>query len=290
LLSLVAGTGIIIYWLWTGTAIIPEKEFKDVGLGLTLPIYISGPQSVSWWAMFITMLAVLTAYICLVFGYFFFWTVAYFVLFGLVTAIGGFLVTALGIIPIKASSGHWPVTRWFLQFSKQRSVATHTLGMETPALDDARLVLSGAGAYETNCRACHGSPSLQNPRVAQAMLPRPPYLPHTISRWDSVELFYIVKHGIKFTGMPAWPSQQRDDEVWAMVAFLQKFPELDVEGYRRLVDGEAPPSIQILPNTTPPSILERCARCVHSPRSPARILNIYISRFTPIDGENAIVE
>lgn len=75
LASLVAGTGVIIYWLWTGTAIIPEKDEKNVGLGLTLPIYVSGPQSVSWWAMFITMLAVLTAYICLVFGYFFFWTV-----------------------------------------------------------------------------------------------------------------------------------------------------------------------------------------------------------------------
>jgi cytochrome c oxidase subunit I+III len=75
LLSLVVATGVIVYWLWTGTAIIPEKENKDVGLGLNLPIYLSGSHSVSWWAMFITMLAVLTAYICLVFGYFFFWTV-----------------------------------------------------------------------------------------------------------------------------------------------------------------------------------------------------------------------
>lgn len=75
LLSLVVATGVIIYWLWTGTALIPEKDQKAVGLDLTLPIYVSGPQSVSWWAIFITMLAVLTAYICLVFGYFFFWTV-----------------------------------------------------------------------------------------------------------------------------------------------------------------------------------------------------------------------
>ena len=74
-LSLAAGIAVIMYWLWTGTAIIPEKEAKDVGLGLRLPIYISGPSSVSWWAVFITMLAVLTAFVSLVFGYFFFWTV-----------------------------------------------------------------------------------------------------------------------------------------------------------------------------------------------------------------------
>jgi len=75
LISLVAALGVILYWLWTGTAIIPEKEEKAVGLGLKLPIYVSGPESTGWWAMFITMLAMLTAFISLVFGYFFFWTV-----------------------------------------------------------------------------------------------------------------------------------------------------------------------------------------------------------------------
>ena len=74
-ISLVAAIGIIMYWLWTGTAFIPEKSEKYVGLGLTLPLYRSGPASVSWWAMFITMLAVLTAFVCLVFAYFFFWTI-----------------------------------------------------------------------------------------------------------------------------------------------------------------------------------------------------------------------
>ena len=74
LVSLVVAIGVIMYWLWTGSAIIPEKDAKYVGLGLSLPLYQSGISSVSWWAMFITMLADLTAFVCLVFGYFFFWT------------------------------------------------------------------------------------------------------------------------------------------------------------------------------------------------------------------------
>ncbi|MEZ4408651.1 MAG: cytochrome c oxidase subunit I, partial [Polyangiales bacterium] len=65
----------ILYWLWTGTAVIPEKPAKPAGLGLTLPLYASGPASVGWWAMFITMLADLTAFVCLVFAYFSFWTI-----------------------------------------------------------------------------------------------------------------------------------------------------------------------------------------------------------------------
>ena len=74
IMSLVVAIGVILYWLWTGTAMIPEKEHKNAGLGLTLPLYRSGQTSVSWWAMFITMLADQTAFICLIFGYFFFWT------------------------------------------------------------------------------------------------------------------------------------------------------------------------------------------------------------------------
>lgn len=65
----------IVIWLWTGTALIPEKPSKDVGRGLTLPIYVSGPQAVGWWAMFITMIGDLTAFASLVFGYFFYWTI-----------------------------------------------------------------------------------------------------------------------------------------------------------------------------------------------------------------------
>jgi cytochrome c oxidase subunit I+III len=75
LASLMAALCVILYWLWTGTALIPEKPAKDVGLGLSLPLYLSGPNSVGWWAMFITMLAMLSAFMSLVFGYFFFWTV-----------------------------------------------------------------------------------------------------------------------------------------------------------------------------------------------------------------------
>jgi len=74
LASGILALAIILLWLWTGTAKIPEKSMKDVGLGLTLPIYVSGSVSVGWWAMFITMLGDLTAFISMVFGYFFYWT------------------------------------------------------------------------------------------------------------------------------------------------------------------------------------------------------------------------
>jgi cytochrome c oxidase subunit I+III len=73
--SLVAALAVIVWWLWTGTAQLPEKSEKHVGLGLLLPLYVSGPGSIGYWAMFITMLADATAFISIVFGYFYFWTI-----------------------------------------------------------------------------------------------------------------------------------------------------------------------------------------------------------------------
>lgn len=78
IVSLVSGAAFlaaILYWLWTGTGHIPEKEEKEVGRGLSLPLYASGVRSVGWWAMFITMVGDGTAFASLVFGYFFFWTI-----------------------------------------------------------------------------------------------------------------------------------------------------------------------------------------------------------------------
>jgi cytochrome c553 len=173
----------------------------------------------------------------------------------------GFLVAASGLLPIRASAGHWSITEWFLEFSLARSVSTHSLGTDVPPLDDPALVVKGAAAYDLNCRSCHGSPDFPHPRVAQAMLPRPPYLPPVIKNWSAAELFYIVKHGLKFTGMPAWPAQKRDDEVWAVVAFLLQFPKLDGQSYQRLVGEErSNPPIETLVGTSQ-FVIATCMRC-----------------------------
>ena len=167
---------------------------------------------------------------------------------GALAALGvsGFLFAAAGLAPIKASSGHWPITAWLLKFTMRRSLATQSLGLKPPQLDTPDLVLQGAGHYETGCRSCHGSPGEPVPRVSQQMTPRPPSLSSATNELAPDELFYVVKHGVKFTGMPAWPTQQRDDEIWAMAAFLLKFPQLNAASYRQLIHGEKPAAVEAL--------------------------------------------
>jgi cytochrome c553 len=153
-------------------------------------------------------------------------------------ATAGMLVVVSGVVPVGASGGHWAITAWFLHFAMQRSVATHSFGIELGDLDEPYLVLKGAGHYENGCRPCHGAPDLESPRIAAAMTPHPPPLAPAVAKFDPEELFYIVRHGVKFTGMPAWPAVHRDDEVEAVVAFLLELPGMTARSYRGLVDGD----------------------------------------------------
>ena len=74
IISGILAVACILYWLWTATAPIPEKNTRNVGLGLKLPVYASGPASAGWWGVFVTMLGDSTAFASLIFGYFFYWT------------------------------------------------------------------------------------------------------------------------------------------------------------------------------------------------------------------------
>jgi cytochrome c553 len=188
-------------------------------------------------------------------------------------AAGGLAVAAViavvgsGIVPIAASSRHWPITEWFLHFAMRRSVVTHALKVQDPPpdLDAAAMAIRGAGHYDTGCRMCHGAPGEPLPIVPNAMTPHPPDLTPRLGEWTPAQLFYIVKHGVKFTGMPAWPAQQRDDEVWSMVAFLRRMPHLSASDYRMMVaavpDGRSLARPGRPPAAAPAVVVDVCARC-----------------------------
>lgn len=172
-----------------------------------------------------------------------------------VLALVALVVVVAGLVPTKASSGHWAVTRWLLELAMERSVATRSAGVRAPPLADPALALKGAGHYERGCRPCHGAPGSRRPRIPAAMTPPPPDLVESVPEWDDAELFTLVMHGVKFTGMPAWPAQQREDEAWAVVAFLRStLPLLDAREYEALVAPAHEPG-------APPVVAERCAPC-----------------------------
>ena len=183
-------------------------------------------------------------------------------------AAAAFAFLTLGLTPIAADEGHWPITQRVLQYAMTRTVRMQSLDTSAPALDEPALLLEAAGHYDTQCMPCHGAPGRTRARVVAQMVPSPPYLAEVVDEWKPRELHWIVKHGIKYTAMPAWTSQKRDDEVWAMVAFLKRLPGLDAAQYDVLALGplaSAPHARDELGlrnlRWPPVSIVDNCTRC-----------------------------
>ena len=151
------------------------------------------------------------------------------------------VIAWIGFFNVGASTGHWKITDWFLHFAMQSAVRTYALPVEVPDELPREGLQPAAAHFATGCAICHGAPDEQRSPVVERMLPQPPDLATVVDRWSDAELFRIVKHGVRFTGMPAWPTQDRDDEIWAMVAFLRELPSLDAERYRQLAYGAQGP-------------------------------------------------
>jgi cytochrome c553 len=159
----------------------------------------------------------------------------------LLTLIGAALLGLLfawsGVIPIGASSGHWRITDWGLHWAMENSVRTHTI-LQSPDLkrEDDGLV-SAAGHFAQSCAACHGAPGVLPLPVMRAATPHAPNLQVNAPKWTDAQLFYILDHGVKFTGMPFWAARDRPDEIRRMVAFVRALPGMTPERYRALVQG-----------------------------------------------------
>jgi len=172
----------------------------------------------------------------------------------------GALFAWSGLFNVAASSGHWRITELVLHGVMKSSIRTYSLlSPDVPAdLDSPANIRRGAGHFENSCRFCHGTVSgTSQPILAGHMTPQPPSLAHSGEEFSPAELFRIVKHGIIYTGMPAWIAQTRDDEVWSMVAFLRAVPKMDSATYADLAFGSEKPA----PSND--RVLSNCARCHH---------------------------
>ena len=149
--------------------------------------------------------------------------------------IGGAGVVYSGVYDIGATAPHWRITHWVIETARVRSIKTHAAGIVAPpGLDDAARIPMGTEHFAAHCAVCHGAPGVPKGDIANGLYPQPPDLAVTVSAYSDGELFWILKHGIKMTGMPAW-ADHSDGELWATVAFLHKLPGMTPEEYAKLV-------------------------------------------------------
>ena len=71
------------------------------------------------------------------------------------------------------------------------------------------------------------------------MLPQPPNLIEHVGEWRSREVFWMLKHGIKMSGMPAFGGTHSDETIWTMVAFAKQLPTMSAATYAAIpTEGE----------------------------------------------------
>ena len=158
---------------------------------------------------------------------------------GFLTAILVIILLALAVpyssvFNVAATEPDNAVLAWFLSTTMERSVRQQARGVAAPAQATEEHIREGFRFYNEACVYCHGAPGKDPTDIGKGLNPEPPYLPDVVARWSSAELFWIAKNGIKMTGMPAFGETHKDDEIWKVVAFVQRLPKMTEQDYAKM--------------------------------------------------------
>ncbi len=147
--------------------------------------------------------------------------------------LGGSLFLSSGVYDIGADAPHSRPVFTLMEMFRERAIAAHAKGIVVPPLDDPALLAEGAEHYAAMCSGCHLAPGKAISELRAGLYPQPPnFSEHAHA--DAAEAFWVIKHGIKMTAMPAWGTSHTDQAIWGLVAFLHQLPELSPAQYQQL--------------------------------------------------------
>ena len=161
----------------------------------------------------------------------------HFIAAAILVAIGApvvvFSYVKLGIFNVAASSPHSGLVEWITHETMITSVRRRAQAVALPESISTEQAERGFCAYEAHCVACHGAPAVARAQWVNGLNPQPPYLLDANRLWKPGELDWIVRNGIKMTGMPAWRESMSDAEIRAVILFLVAMPKMQPQLYAR---------------------------------------------------------
>jgi mono/diheme cytochrome c family protein len=163
------------------------------------------------------------------------WTIFIFVI---LVIVGFFIFIYMGKYNIAATKPHTKFTEFILNTATEQSIKEHAVGITVPSLDRESMIKTGFDHYNEMCVGCHGAPGVKPFETAKGLYPQPPDLADAVDELSPQELYWITKNGIKMTGMPAFGPTHSEEELWSIVAFLRRLPELTAEQYKVMVEKE----------------------------------------------------
>ena len=151
-----------------------------------------------------------------------------------VLIVGSGLYVWSGSYNIAATAPHWSITLSFVDTLKDRSIEVRSKDIHAPNLDDQKIKELAFPHYHEMCRLCHGAPGYLPEEFATGLYPSPPSMTKgdIQKELSDAEIYWIVKHGIKLTGMPAFGPTHKDETLWGLVALSKEIPKMTPEQYQ----------------------------------------------------------
>lgn len=143
----------------------------------------------------------------------------------------GVLLAKSGLYNVSVLSPDPGPIHWLFSTTSRNSVIHHSAGIHPPNLADSALAVEGFHHYNEMCVTCHGAPGIERSEAGEGLYPHPPDLVHSAKHMPAREMFWIVKNGIKSTGMPSFGKTHSDQKIWAIVAFLEKMKNMTPAEY-----------------------------------------------------------
>lgn len=177
-------------------------------------------------------------------------------------------IVATGVFDVAATEPHSRVIEHLLESARERSIETRLDSVVVPPLDDPGLVGIGVAHYHEMCVTCHGAPGIERSEIGRGLNPAPPALDrrrHAAETEVAAEVYWIVKNGIWATGMPAFGPTHSDRELWAIVAFVERLPDLSPSEYATLIReaGVGPASVEHTDDATGVATPAQAAPAMH---------------------------
>lgn len=170
---------------------------------------------------------------------------------GLTAALVAGAVVYSGIYDISATRQHLQPIHSLMEVAMRQSVRRHARNVDEPPLTDPQMAQRGAASFQAHCVQCHGAPGVAQSGIGLSMQPLPGPLVDAQQHWQPRELYWVVRHGIKMTGMPAWKHRLPDEEIWELVAFMQQLPQLNATEYAQWTQAAAPVSARAVKEAAP---------------------------------------
>jgi mono/diheme cytochrome c family protein len=159
----------------------------------------------------------------------------------IVAAVAGAIYFFGGYYSVAAAEPDFAITEWALARIRIASIAHHAHQASPLSLDDPAVVKAGAHAFgQLGCVNCHGAPGVAWAKFSEGMRPYAPDLKEVAGQLEPAALFWIIKNGIRMTGMPSFGLIKTEDkEIWTIVAFIKKLPTISPEDYKAWSEANA---------------------------------------------------